>query len=82
MNPNPDPVQAMQQALLESAARLETITAALQEVIGLFEAGALTGPNGERWSKQLQDKILPFVSDLRQTILEIERAAPSHVPPQ
>jgi hypothetical protein len=61
-------VNQMQQALEDSAARLDGVASAMQEVIALFDAGALSGEHGERWRAQVQDKVLPFITRMQDTL--------------
>jgi hypothetical protein len=65
--------RSMRQALEAGAAQLDDITGALKEVVTLFETGALTGPNGDRWRDQVRDKLLPFVDETQTALSELAR---------
>ena len=49
-------------------AQMDSMSAALLDVIALFEAGALSGAQGDHWLAQVRDRVLPFVADTQAVL--------------
>jgi exonuclease VII small subunit len=62
---------ALQETLDVAMTQMDSMSAALQDVIALFKAGALSGAQGDHWLAQVRDKVLPFVADTQAVLCDV-----------
>ncbi len=62
---------ALQDTLDMAIAQMDSMSAALHDVIALFQAGALSGAQGDHWLAQVRDKVLPFVADTQAVLRDV-----------
>ena len=63
-----DARRALRRTLAETTAQLDAMTAALHDVIALFEAGALVGAQGTQWRDQMRARVVPFVAETQAAL--------------